>query len=79
LTDAILHAVPQPPGRIHADLSRRLEDVIVKCLEKDPDSRYQSGRDPLLSTRTRWPRWCSRLAWWSGILTPPNSAVSSRR
>lgn len=51
LTDAILHTVPTQPSRVRADLSRRLEDVIVKCLEKDPDNRYQSARELAVDLR----------------------------
>jgi serine/threonine-protein kinase len=51
VTDAILHAAPLPPTRIHADLSRRLEDVILKCLEKDPENRYQSAKELAVDLR----------------------------
>ena len=34
---------PPRPRALNPALSRDLEEVILKCLEKDPDDRYQSG------------------------------------
>src|SRR5207245_11356831 len=33
------------PARLRPGLPRRLEDAIVKCLEKNPDNRYQSAKE----------------------------------
>jgi len=45
LADEILHRVPPRPGRLRHDLSPRLEEVILKCLEKDPEKRYRSAKE----------------------------------
>lgn len=53
LMDMILESPPEPPS-VHApDLDRRLEALILKCLEKDWRSRFKNARElqhALLST-----------------------------
>jgi serine/threonine-protein kinase len=45
LMSAILRDTPQPVTASRADLPRHLARIILRCLEKDPDDRYQSARD----------------------------------
>ncbi|MGB8323344.1 MAG: serine/threonine-protein kinase, partial [Candidatus Acidiferrum sp.] len=42
---SILDATPTPAVRLNPDLPPKLEDVILKCLEKDRNLRYQHAAD----------------------------------
>jgi serine/threonine protein kinase len=44
-TSRALRAGPWPLGRIRPDAPDRLERMVAKCLEKDPERRYQSAHD----------------------------------
>ena len=43
--EAILNRAPLSPVRLNPDLPARLEEIINKSLEKDPDLRYQHAAD----------------------------------
>ncbi|HXJ17539.1 MAG TPA: protein kinase [Candidatus Polarisedimenticolia bacterium] len=45
LVRAILYDPPIPPGRLNPEVPRPLEEIILKCLEKKQESRYQSALD----------------------------------
>jgi eukaryotic-like serine/threonine-protein kinase len=45
LADQILRSEPPAPRALRPDLSPQFEFVVLKCLEKQADLRYQSARD----------------------------------
>src|SRR5271157_2616418 len=45
LIGAILRSPPAEPRLLNPKISRELERIIGKCLEKDPESRYQSTKE----------------------------------
>jgi serine/threonine-protein kinase len=77
LTDAILHEPPMAPRVVHRRVSAELERIVLKCLEKNPDERYQSATELAVDLRrletgrvapARAPGWLGRrdrrrIAW----------------
>ena len=45
LTDAILHHAPVAPRALNPRVSPELERIILKCLEKAPELRFQSAKE----------------------------------
>jgi eukaryotic-like serine/threonine-protein kinase len=51
LIGAILHRTPPPPSTVNPALSPELGRIISKCLEKAPESRYQSAKEFAIDLR----------------------------
>ncbi len=51
LIDAILHKPPAPLRGLNRAIPAELERIILKCLEKDPENRYQSARELMVDLR----------------------------
>jgi serine/threonine protein kinase/tetratricopeptide (TPR) repeat protein len=72
LIDAVLHQPPVAPRALNPRISTELETIILKCLDKEPERRYQSATELLVDLRRLSPP-SSAYA-----LPPPPSSVSGR-
>src|SRR5579864_3820273 len=45
IIDAVLHQPPLSPRAINRGISAELERIVLKCLEKQPENRFQSAKE----------------------------------
>src|SRR5262249_32684840 len=74
----ILHRDVKPPSAIRSHISHAIERIILRCLDKEPDRRYQSAKELLVDLRRlsggdpimekRGARWKMRAPAWIGLV-----------
>ena len=52
VVDNIVHAQPEAMARFNYDVPPELERIARKCLEKNPEERYQTARDLLVDLKS---------------------------
>jgi Tol biopolymer transport system component len=86
LIDQILHDAPVRPITLNPRISRRLQAIILKCLEKDSAERYQNAREllgdlaPLAAPAIRFRGWwAATVAIALTVLAPVTALLWTRR
>lgn len=51
LANSILNKDPAPPQQLRPDMSPRLQEIILKCMDKDKEKRYQTAKELLVDLR----------------------------
>ncbi len=83
LSDAILHQAPVSPRALNGRISPELERIILKCLDKEPENRYQSAKElqvdlrrlGLVSTASSVPTAAPAGFPWRGVILVSIAAV----
>jgi len=73
VVDAILHRLPIPPHELNSDISGDFERIILKCLDKDLENRYQSAKELLVDLRR-----LDRSSYPNVSPSPPPKSASDR-
>ncbi len=88
LIGAILRRLPLPPTTLNFKISPGLERIIEKCLEKEPENRYQTAKELAVDlkrlqhhTETEWSKTAAYMArpvqqWFSHRKRLPASGVA---
>jgi Tol biopolymer transport system component len=68
IIDQIVHEAPVPPAALNPRISRRLQAIILKCLEKDPAKRYQNAKELLDDLVPLAPPAIRSRSWWAATV-----------